>query len=82
MLYNWLFARGRDGRVVLRFEDTDTERSTDTAIEQALRVFAWLGIDWDAGPYRQTERFDLYRAAATAQDRNASAWVSGAHQPS
>ncbi len=64
MLYNWLFARGDDGRVVLRFEDTDAERSTDAAVDQALRVFAWLGIDWDDGPYRQTERLDLYRAAA------------------
>ena len=74
MLYNWLFARGRDGRVVLRFEDTDTERSTGTAIEQALRVFAWLGIDWDAGPYRQTERFDLYRAAAAALEQSGHAY--------
>ncbi len=74
MLYNWLFARGGDGRVVLRFEDTDTERSTDTAIEQALRVFAWLGIDWDAGPYRQTERFDLYRAAAAELEESGKAY--------
>ena len=63
MLYNWLFARHSSGRVVLRFEDTDTERSTEGAIEQALRVLGWLGIDWDDGPYRQTERFDLYREA-------------------
>ncbi len=74
MLYNWLFARGGDGRVVLRFEDTDTERSTDSAIEQALRVFGWLGIDWDAGPYRQTERFDLYRAAAAALEESGHAY--------
>jgi glutamyl-tRNA synthetase len=60
-LFNWLFARGRGGRVVLRFEDTDTERSTDGAIEQAERVLRWLGIDWDDGPYRQTARFGLYR---------------------
>ena len=64
MLYNWLFARGGDGRVVLRFEDTDTERSTDAAVDQALRVFDWLGLDWDAGPFRQTERLDMYREAA------------------
>ena len=63
-VYNWLFARHHDGRVVLRFEDTDTERSTEGAIEQAMRVFEWLGVDWDDGPYRQTERFDLYAAAA------------------
>jgi glutamyl-tRNA synthetase len=71
MLYNWLYARHGGGSVVLRFEDTDVERSTEGAIEQALRVLDWLGIDWDAGPFRQTERFDLYAAAAAdllAQD--------------
>lgn len=62
-VFNWLFARGRGGRVVLRFEDTDRERSTEGAIEQAGRVLRWLGVDWDDGPYRQTERFGLYRAA-------------------
>jgi glutamyl-tRNA synthetase len=63
MLYNWLFARHAGGRVVLRFEDTDTERSTEGAIAQALRVLEWLGIDWDEGPHRQTERFEIYRHA-------------------
>src|SRR5438270_744704 len=63
MLYNWLFARGRGGRVVLRFEDTDTARSTEEAIAQAEQVLRWLGLDWDDGPHRQTHRFELYRAA-------------------
>jgi glutamyl-tRNA synthetase len=63
MLYNWLYARHAGGRVVLRFEDTDRERSTDEAVEQALRVLEWLGIDWDDGPYRQTQRLDQYRDA-------------------
>jgi glutamyl-tRNA synthetase len=62
-VFNWLYARGRAGRVVLRFEDTDRERSTDGAIEQALRVLGWLGVDWDEGPFRQTERLDLYAEA-------------------
>jgi glutamyl-tRNA synthetase len=62
-IFNWLYARGRVGRVVLRFEDTDRERSTDGAIEQALRVLGWLGIDWDEGPFRQTDRLDLYAGA-------------------
>ena len=62
-IFNWLYARGRAGRVVLRFEDTDRERSTDGAIEQALRVLGWLGIDWDEGPFRQTDRLDLYAGA-------------------
>ncbi len=64
LLFNWLFARGREGTVVLRFEDTDVERSTDAAVDQALRVLAWLGIDWDEGPFRQTERFDIYAQVA------------------
>jgi glutamyl-tRNA synthetase len=64
MLFNWLFARHHGGRVVLRFEDTDTARSTEEAVAQAEAVLRWLEIDWDDGPYRQTERFDLYAAAA------------------
>jgi glutamyl-tRNA synthetase len=63
-LYNWLWARHTGGSMVLRFEDTDRGRSTDEAIDQALRVLDWLGIDWDEGPYRQTERFDVYAATA------------------
>src|SRR5437867_1802950 len=64
MLFNWLYARHTGGRVVLRFEDTDRVRSTEEAIRQAEDVLRWLGIDWDDGPYRQTQRLDLYAAAA------------------
>src|SRR6185437_13839972 len=64
MLFNWLFARGRGGKVVLRFEDTDVARSTEAAVDHAEAVLRWLGIDWDDGPYRQTQRYDLYQAAA------------------
>ncbi|HEY0388737.1 MAG TPA: glutamate--tRNA ligase [Gaiellales bacterium] len=63
-LYNWLFARHTGGVLVLRFEDTDRARSTPEAIDQALRVLEWLGIDWDEGPTRQTERMDEYVAIA------------------
>jgi glutamyl-tRNA synthetase len=63
MLFNWLFARGNGGRVVLRFEDTDVARSTEAAVEHAEAVLQWLGIDWDDGPYRQTQRYHLYTAA-------------------
>ena len=59
-LYNWLYARHTGGSLVLRFEDTDRARSTDEAVDQALRVLEWLGIDWDEGPTRQTERLHLY----------------------
>jgi glutamyl-tRNA synthetase len=69
-LYNWLYARhfGAEGTYVLRIEDTDQERSTPEHVQQALRVFRWLGLDWDEGPgvdgpyapYFQSERADLY----------------------
>ncbi len=55
-LYNWLFARGRGGTFVLRIEDTDRERSTPENIEQILDALRWLELDWDEGPYFQSER--------------------------
>jgi glutamyl/glutaminyl-tRNA synthetase len=59
-LYNWLYARHTGGSLVIRFEDTDRARSTDEAVDQALRVLEWLGIDWDEGPTRQTEHLHVY----------------------
>jgi glutamyl-tRNA synthetase len=71
-LFNWLFARKNSGTFVLRIEDTDLERSTEESVEQLKRSLRWIGLEWDEGPevggpygpYRQTERFDLYREAA------------------
>ncbi len=63
-LFNWLYARHHGGTLVLRIEDTDLERSTPEMVEGILVGLRWLGIDWDDGPYHQTERMDLYRAAA------------------
>jgi glutamyl-tRNA synthetase len=71
-LFNWLFARKNGGTFVLRIEDTDLERSTEESVEQLGRSMRWIGLDWDEGPgtggphppYRQTERFDLYREAS------------------
>jgi glutamyl-tRNA synthetase len=71
-LFNWLFARKNNGTFVLRIEDTDLERSTEESVEQLKRSLHWIGLEWDEGPevggpygpYRQTERFDLYREAA------------------
>ena len=59
-LFNWLFARHHDGQFVLRIEDTDHERSTEESITEILESLRWLGLDWDEGPYRQTERQKLY----------------------
>jgi glutamyl-tRNA synthetase len=60
-LFNWLFARHHGGRLVLRIEDTDRDRSTEEYIEQILEGMRWLGMDWDEGPFRQTERQDIYK---------------------
>ena len=62
-LYNWLFARGRGGEMVLRIEDTDRERSTPKNVEQILDALRWLELDWDEGPVSQSERADRHREA-------------------
>lgn len=60
-LFNYLFARHHGGRFILRVEDTDKERSTPEAIEAIIQGLRWLQLDWDEGPYFQTERFPLYK---------------------
>jgi glutamyl-tRNA synthetase len=62
-LYNWLLARGQDGTLVLRIEDTDRERSTPENVEQILDALTWLELDWDEGPVSQYERAAEHRAA-------------------
>jgi glutamyl-tRNA synthetase len=63
-LFNWLFARREQGTFILRIEDTDQSRSTDEAIQAIIDGMRWVGLDWDQGPFRQTERMDLYRQHA------------------
>jgi glutamyl-tRNA synthetase len=63
-LYNWLFARKHKGAFILRIEDTDTERSTQSSIDEILDGMRWLGIDWDEGPYYQSERIGRHQEAA------------------
>ena len=63
-LFNWLFARHEGGTFILRIEDTDRDRSTDEAIQVILEGLKWVGLDWDEGPYRQTDRLELYRQQA------------------
>lgn len=59
-LFNWLFARQRGGKFILRIEDTDTQRSSDEATGAILESLEWLGLDWDEGPYFQSQRYPLY----------------------
>ncbi len=63
-LYNWLFARHHSGKFILRIEDTDPTRSTSESTEAILEGFKWLKIDWDEGPYYQSQRFGIYRSYA------------------
>lgn len=62
-LFNWLYARGRGGRMLLRIEDTDRERSTKAAIDAILDGLSWLGLDWDGEAIYQSTRVDRHRAA-------------------
>jgi len=70
-LFDWLLARGSGGRFIVRIEDTDQSRRVEGAEEQILEALRWLGLDWDEGPdiggphgpYRQSERLPIYRAA-------------------
>jgi nondiscriminating glutamyl-tRNA synthetase len=72
-LFNWLFARHHGGTLVLRIEDTDVERSEARFETQLLEDLRWLGLDWDEGPdvggpfgpYRQSERLELYKQYST-----------------
>lgn len=60
-LFCWLYARRHGGQFVLRIEDTDRERSTKANVNAILEGMDWLGLDWDEGPYFQSERYDRYR---------------------
>ena len=63
-LFNWLFARKMEGTFILRIEDTDRERSDPAMTEGILAVMSWMGLDWDEGPFYQSERLDRYRDLA------------------
>ena len=63
-LFNWLYARRFGGKMLLRIEDTDRERSTDAAIAAILDGLSWMGITWDGDPIYQFARADRHRAAA------------------
>ena len=73
-LYNWLYARKTGGKLILRIEDTDTERSTKESIEGILEGLQWLGIDWDEGPYFQSDFAAEHRAAADRLLREGKAY--------
>ena len=61
-LFNWLFARKNHGKFILRIEDTDKARSTKEAVNAIIESMEWLGLDWDEGPYFQSQRYDIYNS--------------------
>ena len=62
-VFNWLFARHHGGQFILRIEDTDLERSRPEYTENILAGFRWLGLNWDEGPFFQSQRLDMYKEA-------------------
>jgi glutamyl-tRNA synthetase len=64
VLFNWLVARREGGEMLLRIEDTDVERNRPELVDNIFEMIEWLGLGWDGKPVRQSERFDLYMAAA------------------
>ncbi len=60
-IFNWLYARHNGGKFILRIEDTDRSRSTEESIVEIIDAMKWLGLDWDEGPFRQSDRLDIYQ---------------------
>jgi len=60
-LFSWLYARKHGGQFILRIEDTDLERSTAESVNAILEGMTWLGLEYDEGPFYQTQRFDRYK---------------------
>jgi len=79
-LFNWLYARGRGGKFLLRIEDTDRARSTDDAVTAILNGLTWLGLDWDGEPVSQAARVDAHVAAAEQLLRDGKAYCDYSSQ--
>jgi glutamyl-tRNA synthetase len=63
-IFNWLFARHAGGEFILRIEDTDRTRSTEESIQEITQAMQWLGLNWDEGPFRQSDRLEIYQKLA------------------
>lgn len=82
-LFNWLWARKNGGQFILRIDDTDAGRNMDEALGPILDAFRWLGLDWDEGPdvggehgpYRQSERMDIYAGYAQQLVESGKAFI-------
>jgi glutamyl-tRNA synthetase len=73
-LFSYLFARHHGGKFILRIEDTDRERSTQESIRAIIDALTWLRLEWDEGPFFQSQRVDLYRQRAEQLLREGKAY--------
>jgi len=73
-LFSWAYARKHGGKFILRIEDTDLERSTKQSTQAILDSMAWLGLDYDEGPFYQMQRLDRYHDAAEQLLRSGNAY--------
>ena len=73
-LFAWAYARRHAGAFILRIEDTDVERSTTEAVQAILDAMAWLGLDYDEGPFHQMQRMDRYRAVLREMEEGGLAY--------
>jgi len=76
-LFNWLYARHTGGKLILRIEDTDKERSKKEFLDEILEDLLWLGMDWDEGPIFQSERTELYKKYADTILKQGLAYKEG-----
>jgi glutamyl-tRNA synthetase len=74
-LFNWLYARKERGVMVLRIEDTDAERNKPELVEGIVEALKWLGLNWDEGPFYQSQRTALYQEAGKKLLANGSAFL-------
>jgi glutamyl-tRNA synthetase len=73
-LFNWVFARHNKGVFILRIEDTDVARKVEGATDIIIESLRWLGLEWDEGPYFQSQRLELYREAADSLLKQGNAY--------
>jgi glutamyl-tRNA synthetase len=74
-LFNWLFARHNNGTFILRIEDTDVARKVEGAVEMLMESLHWLKLDWDEGPYFQSQRLEYYHATANELVKQDAAYL-------
>src|SRR3989344_1460406 len=75
-LFNYLYAKKSGGEIVFRLEDTDKERSSKEYEEDIIEALKWLGITYDQGPFRQSERTEIYKSYIQKMLDNGTAYVS------